>query len=610
MTGRIAEEKIREIRDRTDIVAFVSSYLPLRRAGGANHAGLCPFHAEKSPSFNVNAARQIFHCFGCGAGGDVLSFLMRMEGLSFPEAAKRLGERVGIEIEEEIVSPAEIKEREEKEQLARINEIACDFYHHLLLEDKSAAPARQYLKDRGYDGDTARRFRLGYAPDRWQMLAEHLTAKGFDLRWPRELGLIRPGKDGRDFDLFRNRLLFPILDLSGKVVAFGGRALDDALPKYLNSPESRLYHKGRLLFGLYQAREAMRQTGEGIIVEGYFDQMALHRAGFSHAVAACGTALTPEQARLLKRYAPRVTLLFDQDSAGQKATFRAMDVLLEEGIATSVVALDAGEDPDSFLRRHGADEFRRRLLATRPVLEAFIDKVLLEQGESIEGRARAVEEVLPRLRRLPGDIERELYLKLLANRIGVEETLLRSKLQQKGVQGNSAATALSPQRNVPVAAAKPQAKPAIQAREDAGAKAQQWLLHLLLFDGQMRQRVAGEGVKQLFFSPDYQMLAERVLQLEDKAPPEMLFSGELTEAQKQILSGILIKDEKIFADDPEQVFLGCRQAVKRECLKNRVAEIDVLVRQAEAAGDPARRTNLETEQYQIKRQLKNRQMLP
>jgi hypothetical protein len=239
MMGRIPEEKIQEIRERLDIVEVVSSYLPLKRSG-ANHQGLCPFHGEKTPSFNVNAPRQIFHCFGCGVGGNVFSFLMRMEGLSFPEAVRRLGERVGVEVEEETLSPVEEKRREEVERLVRINEVAADFYHRILLDEPEGAAARRYLRERGYDGEAARRFRLGYAPERWDALAKHLETKGFDPALVREkLGLVRPGRDGRsDYDLFRRRLLFPISDSRGQVVAFGGRVMDDSLPKYINSPES------------------------------------------------------------------------------------------------------------------------------------------------------------------------------------------------------------------------------------------------------------------------------------------------------------------------------------------------------------------------------------
>ena len=264
MTGRIPEEIIQEIRERTDIVEVVSGYLPLKRSG-ANHQGLCPFHGEKTPSFNVNSTRQIFHCFGCGVGGNVFAFLMQIEGLSFPEAVRRLGERAGVEVPEEAPSPTEQRRREEQERLVRINEVACDFYHRVLLEAPEGATARSYLRQRGYDGEVARRFRLGFAPDSWDALAKHLAQKGFDPELFRErLGLTRPGREGRgDIDLFRRRLLFPIFDLRGQVVAFGGRVLDDALPKYINSPESPIYHKGRTLFGLYQAREAMRREGTG-----------------------------------------------------------------------------------------------------------------------------------------------------------------------------------------------------------------------------------------------------------------------------------------------------------------------------------------------------------
>ncbi len=618
MTGRIAEEKIQEIRERTDIVAVVTSYLPLRRSG-ANHLGLCPFHAEKTPSFNVNAARQIFHCFGCGVGGDVFSFVMRMEGLAFPEAARRLGEGVGIEIEEETPSPAEERDREERERLARVSETACEFYHHLLLEGSEGAAARRYLKRRGYDGAIARQFRLGYAPDRWEGLAGHLAGKGFDPQWAREVGLIRPGREGRgDFDLFRRRLLFPIIDLRGQVVAFGGRVLDNSLPKYLNSPESRIYYKGRILFGLYQAREVMRQSGEGIVVEGYFDQLALHRAGFGNAVATCGTALTSEHARLLKRYCQRLLLLFDQDGAGQKATFRAMDVLLAEGIPAAVVALDAGEDPDSFLRRQGEEEFRRRLTAARPVLEVFMDKVLAEQGESIEGRARAVEEILPRLRRLPSEIERNLYLQALARRTGVEEALLRRQAEKEPAETSP----VFPHRNPPdrgpappspgrQPASQPQksSRPAGPRETGAGMKAQQWLLHLMILDTQVRRRVAEEGVEQLFYTDGYRQLATLVLQRgEAGEAPETLLSENLNEEQKTFLSGILIKDENVFADDPERIFDGCRKAVEKERLKQRIGELDALIRQAEAAGDPDRQTAYRMEQIQVNRKLKNRNL--
>jgi DNA primase len=349
MSRQIPEDIIQEIRDRTDIVEVVSSYLPLKRSG-ANNQGLCPFHSEKTPSFNVNSTRQIFHCFGCGVGGNVFTFLMRMEGLAFPEAVRRLGEKSGVDVPDEQVTPAEEQRRQEHEQLARVNEVAADFYHQSLLDSADAAPARRYLRQRGFDAEAVRFFRLGFATGQWDSLAKHLKAKGFEPKKIREqLGLIRKRESGRDdYDLFRNRLMIPIYNIRDQVVAFGGRVLDDSLPKYINSPESSIYHKSRVLYGLHSAREAMRRENVGIVVEGYFDQMALQRAGFENSVASCGTALTPEHAQLLKRYTDRLLMLFDQDKAGQKATLRSMDVLLPVGISVAVVTLPKGPTPILF----------------------------------------------------------------------------------------------------------------------------------------------------------------------------------------------------------------------------------------------------------------------
>lgn len=601
MRGRIAEDKIQEIRERVDIVEVVSSYLPLKRSG-ANHQGLCPFHSEKTPSFNVNAPRQIFHCFGCGVGGNVFSFLMRMEGLSFPEAVRRMGERVGIEVADQELTPAEERRREETERLARINEVACEFYQRILLEEPEGGAARRYLRARGYDGEIARQFRLGYAPERWDALARHLEGKGFDPVWARDkLGLVRAGREGRgDYDLFRRRLLFPIMGSRGQVVAFGGRVLDDALPKYINSPESPLYHKGRTLYGLYQAREGMRQSGEGIVVEGYFDQMALHRAGFNNAAATCGTALTADHARLLKRYAKRLLLLFDQDSAGRQATFRAMEALLAEGLSVAVVALEAGEDPDSFLQKRGAEAFRERMAAARPVLEVYLEDLLATHGDSVEGRARAVEAFLGTLRLLPSDIERSLYLKTLAERTGVEEGLLRRRSGPPPAAGAAPAAARRPLPSRP-----PRRE---TVRLDPEEKSQEWLLIMMVAEQKARRRVAAEGVEALFFDADRRAIAERILAFADRegALDEAPLLDMLSEGQKAILSGILIRDERAFAEGADEIFEGCRKAAARHRLRKRSRELPVQIQQAEREGEWERVAALQQEQSEINRKLKSR----
>jgi len=577
MKGRIADEKVEEVRARADIVEVVSSYVSLKRSG-RNHVGLCPFHAEKTPSFNVNADRQIYHCFGCGVGGDVFAFLMNMDGVAFPEAVRRLAERYGIELEEETLTPEEERRRQEFERLLRVTEVACDFYHQLLVEDPVGKPARAYLRRRGFDGELARQFRLGWAPHAWEALAKHLRDKGFDPKWARDrLGLIRASnEEGRgDYDLFRRRLLFPILDERGRPVAFGGRILEGDGPKYINSPESTIYHKGRVLYGLYQARDAMRHKGEAIVVEGYFDQLALYRAGFHNVVATCGTALTADHVRLLKRFADRVVLLFDQDEAGRKATFRAMDVLLSEGVQTTVATLEAGEDPDSFLRAHDAQEMQHRLAEARSVLEVYVEQTLAQHGDDIESRARAVEQILGKLRLLPGDIERNLYLKDLADRTGLDEQLLRSKVQ-------SGASRPTPAPATPARGGRPP-MPKKKERQGVSLKAQRILLRLILSYESARDETQRIGLDELFDPGDLRILAERVLALPPGAgeEKEKMHIDGLNDAQKGLLSGILIEDEALFAENSDELFQKCHETVKKERMKQRLQKLQELMQQAE-----------------------------
>ncbi len=593
--GRIADEKIDEIRDRTDIVEVVSSYLPLKRAG-VNNQGLCPFHQEKSPSFNVNSARQIFHCFGCGVGGNVFSFLMRMEGLSFPEAVRRLGEKVGIDVEEEAISPDEIRRREERERVLRINEVAGAFYHQLLLEDEVGVLGRRYLRQRGYEGETARAFQLGFAPEGWDSLAKHLTEKIFSNDDVQKAGLVRPGKQDRGhYDLFRNRLLFPIHDLQGRIVAFGGRVLDDSLPKYINSPETAVYHKGQTLYGLYQARDAMRHSNEALVVEGYFDVMALHRAGFSGAVATCGTALTADHARLLKRYADKILLIFDADAAGRKATFRAMDALLPVGLSVSVVAMPAGEDPDSLLKARGEQGFRFCLDAARPVLEVFIEDQLHINDESVEGRARAAEQVLERIRRLPGDLERSLYLKRLADLTSLDVELLKSK-----VSGGSVVQAQT--RRV---ATQP---PSVRRPAAETGQTQKYLLRLMLVDDQQRLRVREEGTEGLFLDELFRDLADYLLgcETEDGRLPENLVDASLDEAQQSLLASLVFQEEEGWAANPEKIFTDCRRAVTNYVLKERLREIRQLEEEAQNNNDEAVLMQYLRERTEINQKLKKK----
>ncbi len=596
MSRQIPEEIIQEIRDRTDIVEVVSSYLPLKRSG-ANNQGLCPFHAEKSPSFNVNSTRQIFHCFGCGVGGNVFTFIMRMEGLAFPEVVRRLGEKAGVDVPDEQMTPAEEQRRQERERLARINEVAAEFYHQLLLNSDDAAPARRYLRQRGFDSEAVRAFKLGYAPEQWEALSTHLKDKGFESKAIRDqLGLTRAGKSGRqDYDLFRKRLMIPILDIRDQVVAFGGRVLDDSLPKYINSPESAIYHKSRVLYGLNSAREPMRREDVGIVVEGYFDQMALHRAGFANSVATCGTALTPEHAKLLKRYTGRLLMLFDQDKAGRMATLRSMDVLLPAGISVAVVTLQEGSDPDSFLAENGKEAMQARLDAAQPILEYYIDLTIEQCGESVEGRARAVEAIAGKLSLLKSDIEKDLYIKAVAERIGVDAALLRSR----SITTQRVESRLAPVR-APISAPTDQVAVKVP---DALVKAQGNMLRLLLDQKVSPDLVDLESAEEMFPGDGFREIALLVVTM--FADGQEIDSGrlhaKLEPEAMELLASIESGESEYLSEDPEEIFAGCRSTIKKYFYKRQSEKLKIMMDQAVQDGDSSLSSELQKQYIESKK---------
>ena len=423
----IPEEKVREVAERLSIVEVVADYVQLRRAG-SNFLGLCPFHAEKTPSFNVNPAREIFHCFGCGAGGNAFSFVMKMEGVGFPEAVKFLARKAGIEIEERQLTPSEKKSQDEHTQFQRINELTTAYYRSVLLNGQDGEAARQYLAERSVQSAISDAYRLGCAPDRRDGLVKHLRNNGVDLECALKLGIIRKSDTGW-YDLFRNRLIFPIRDTRGQVIAFAGRVLDASLPKYINSPESPLYHKSAVLFGIDMALPSIRTGNSVIIVEGYFDHLALYRAGVQNVVATCGTALTTSHAAIIKRHAERVYTLFDSDNAGKKATIRSMELFLEQRIPAYVISLPAGDDPDSFLAAHPAEAFIALRDKAQPVFEFFVRSLLLETPpDSVDSKVRIIDDIVPRFRKIADSIERDLYEKEICRLLGITVHAFRKRM--------------------------------------------------------------------------------------------------------------------------------------------------------------------------------------
>ena len=446
----IAEELIAEIRSRTDIVALIGEYVALKQRG-ASFLGLCPFHSEKTPSFNVRRDRQFFHCFGCHESGDAVTFLMRVEGLNFPQAARQLAERAGIDLPDtdDREDAALRRKRERDQRLCALMEVATQFYERQLQEHAQSKVARAELEGRGVRAETAAKFRLGYAPLAWDALALWLEERGHSLEDAEQLGLVaqRRQRDGH-YDRFRHRLMFPIADLQGRIVAFSGRILPEPSPrpdqqpspKYVNSPESAIYKKGEVLFGLHAARVEIRRNGWVIVCEGNFDLLALHQAGFQNAVAPLGTAFTQAQAKLLRRFAQRVTLMFDGDSAGRKAASAAYPLLRASDLSGRVARLPTGEDPDTYLRKHGAEALGQRLDGALGIVEFLIDAAADSAGTSAETRAAAIQTLGPILVANGNPVEIELYIERIAQRFALSDLGVVKQQLRRGVRADSGST--------------------------------------------------------------------------------------------------------------------------------------------------------------------------
>jgi DNA primase len=426
----IPEPIIDEVRARADIVEVVGEVVPLKRAG-KDFRALCPFHHEKTPSFYVVPAKGFYKCFGCGESGDVFTFLMKRDGLTFQESVRELARRVGVEV-------PDLREGREADEpnrpLYEAVAFANDFFRRNLADDDAGAKARSYLTARGIPDAAVERFGLGYAPDAWRGLREAAHRHGIDDDVLLAAGLVKESERGDDpYDRFRDRLIFPIAELGGRVVAFGGRimARSENAPKYLNSPETPIYHKGDLLYGLNWAKGAIRREGAALLVEGYMDYISLAARGIEHVVAGLGTALTVAQANLLARYSGKALLLYDSDTAGLRATFRTADALLQAGVHPLVVTLPTGEDPDSIVRNGGAPALAQHLDRALDVLERKM-QMLEERGffGDIEGVRRALDRLLPTLRATVDPSLRDIYTARIAQRTGVRRETLERELDR------------------------------------------------------------------------------------------------------------------------------------------------------------------------------------
>lgn len=430
MRGSIPEDKIEEVRRRTDIVSLVGEYVTLKKAG-RNYLGLCPFHREKTPSFTVSPDKQMYYCFGCSEGGNAVSFLRKLNNLTFPEAIRHLAGKTGVVISDRPLSREERERSTLAEQIRRVNGLAAEYYVRM-LQSPAGEGARDYLLKRGIEAEAIRIFRIGLAPEGWQNLLDFLDRKGIPPKLAEQAGLAIPraGEGARGhYDRFRGRLMIPIEDVDGHVIAFGGRVMGTGEPKYMNSPESPVYTKGNNLYGLSRTREAIRQAGFSLLVEGYFDLIALWGAGIQNVVATLGTALTRTQVDLLRRYAPRVAVVFDPDEAGRKALARSLELFLTGNVHAKAVILPDGLDPDDFVRTRGRERMEELVAHAVPMVDYYIEEILGGRGTLEEDRDK-LREAVAFISRIEDAVERNFFIKKVAERLNVDEGVLKDEVRR------------------------------------------------------------------------------------------------------------------------------------------------------------------------------------
>lgn len=433
---RYYDDVLKEIEARVDLVDVVAETVQLTRKGN-RYWGLCPFHQEKTSSFSVAADKNLFYCFGCHAGGDLVGYVMRRDGLGFREALEWLAQRAGVQIQQQ--TPQSRRKQEQTRGVLSVNDAAAKFYHQLLMSPRGTR-GLDYLQQRQLSEATLQKFALGYAPDAWNSLEDYLFKRAFAEEQVKSSGLIkRNDEQSRYYDLFRDRVIFPIHNQRGEIVGFGGRVLNDNLPKYLNTPETEIFSKRRNLYGLFQARNAMRQLNQALVVEGYMDCLKLHQAGIEHAVASLGTALTQEQGRLLRRFVQEVILLFDGDEAGQREALRAVQVLRAEGLKVWVVSLPGGKDPDEYLDLYGKEEFLQYIQNSKlDYIEFKLNRYIISEPElHLDAQIRVIKALQEDIAALESELEKDYHIRGISRRLKLEENLVRRELEKPRNHGAS-----------------------------------------------------------------------------------------------------------------------------------------------------------------------------
>ena len=591
----ISQEKIAEIRNRASIVEIISDHVTLKKAG-RNHMGLCPFHAEKTPSFTVSEDKGIYHCFGCQTGGSVFHFLMQYDHLTFPEAVERVAKRYGVVVERSDRSGA-ARADGERERLYRVNELAAANYQKILFHHAEGAKALEYLKARGVDEATARKFMLGYAPQGGSGLFQVMRQEKIPVDDALRLGLIGQRGPQKFYEKLFTRVVFPIVNPAGKIIAFGGRVLDQGLPKYLNSSETPLFHKGSTLYGLYQAKDGIRKADRAVVVEGYLDVIALSQHDVSYAVATLGTALTTEHVRALSRYTRNITALFDGDDAGQKAAARSFEIFLEAGLFGRAAFLPKGDDPDSYVRRHGKASMDSILDRAIPLADYFFSWLERRYGKTLEGKSQIAAEVCRVLAKVNNAFEADLLVRRAVDMLGIREELLRRP---------------APSVQLPRTVTRTPMTTTVDQRDDVAERS---LLGLMLRAGAAIALVANEREAPIWFSPKWRTVVDAIVGewLErGEVDVSHLTQGLPMELASEIASMALSGDDLTDIECARMVS-DCLTHLRRRHLKGLVRDLRIAIRAAEEQKDEkAKRERILEWQDLVRkeRQLEHRKLEP
>jgi DNA primase len=576
--GSFAEK----VKQQADIVRVIGEYVRLKKTG-QNFTGLCPFHQEKTPSFAVHPVRQIYHCFGCGAGGDVFKFVQEMDKCPFPEAIRIVAEKCGIPVPRPRErSPEEHRENQQRSALVEMQREAAAFFARQLRESHEGKIAEAYLEDRGLNREAIARFGLGWAPASGDALLRLLKQK-----YPEKLleasGLFSRNESGRLYDRFRRRIMFPIANEAGKVIAFGGRAMGDDMPKYMNSPETPIYSKSNVLYHLDRAREELRKSDFGILVEGYMDAIAVARAGITNVVASCGTSLAEPQIKLLGRFTHRVVVNYDPDTAGQVATERSVTLLLEKEFDVRVLALPGGADPDKFLKEHGAEAYRKLLAQAPPYLDYLIGRARHMDRSTAAGKVAALNFLMPYIQRLPNRLLRSEWATRVASELRVDEPVLREELRRAAIERRSE---VKPKAGLLAPVAKP---------------AERQLIRMLIESGGFREKLAHElAANALHRGLESEKILDLLISKVGDAPDPTALAAALEEKDRRLLFEVL------FENSGEATWESAESCLS--VLRSRRDELELaeLQRKIESKASPSELNRLLTQRLELQKKLAQR----